>query len=702
MVVIYAEKHSLAKTIAEALNAGSRITHPKFPMIAHWELSFNGEACVIVHGSGHLVELVPAKVYNDKFKIWSLNEYPCIPEAFIKQEKEASKTCFEYVKSFFDKADWIINATDPDREGELIFAYIYEMMQCKKPWKRVLLEDLTENKIKSAFNNLVGSDKMIPLQQSGRARDIADWLTGCNLTVAMTCKFGSKDNLLSVGRVQTPTLALVVNREKEIQNFIMSPYWKLTGTFAAEGQSFEAEYSDGNFTDKNTANNVLSSCNGKQGVVMDKTINNKTENAPLLYNATQLQIACSKKFSWSADRTANVMQSLYEKKYMTYPRTSSEHLTDAMQPEVTETLLKLFSSAGYIQYSLPQTEWKEYTPRHFNDSKVGSHPAIIPTLKIPDMQALSEDEKLLYDLLAKSIIRIVYPKVEIEETSVEISVDENLFKASGNVIVNPGWYNVDAMPEKKKKELPVITENASYDGVYTINEGVTEPPKRYTEADLLAAMELAGQKIENEEARTLMKLQKKGLGTDATRAPILKNLFDKEYLKKKGKSIIPSDKGIYLIDTLPVETLKSADSTGDLEKQLNDISLGKESFDKFINEIKNNSQEYFNLIASSNQEKFVSKENQLLCPFCKKPMRKLAWGYSCSGYSKEAAEGSCNFSINNKICDKALTDSQVEMLLSSGKTKIIKGFTSKKNTKFDAVLKLNMDTRKIEFEFPKK
>ncbi len=699
MTVIYAEKHSLAKAIAEALGAGRRIPHPKEPSIAHWEFDFGGSPAVICHGTGHLANLIPAKEYDDKFKSWKLDIYPCIPDTFQKIAKQQTLTCFKYVKAFFEKADLISNATDPDREGELIFGYVYELAKCDKPWKRVWLEDLTDEKIKRAFQNLREGEAMLPMQMAGRARDISDWLIGCNLTVAMTAKFGGRDNLLSVGRVQTPTLALVVNREKAITGHIKTPFWKLIGVFSTPAGKLEAEYCEGSFQKKEKATEIFNLCLGKSGIVKSKKAKQKAESAPLLYNATQLQIAASKKFGWGADKTASVMQSLYEKKLTTYPRTSSEHLTQAMIPEVAETILKLMQLTEYSQYSIPKEQWQEFSSRHFDDKKVGSHTAIIPTTSVPhNLSALSEDEKQLYDLLVKSVIRIVYPKAVLEETSAELEVNGITFKASGCVICSTGWYAVDAMPEKKKGQLPNISEGDKLIGEYSLKEGVTEPPKRYTEADLLAAMELAGQNLEDEEARTLMKMQKKGLGTDATRAPIIKSLFERGYIEKKGKSIVPTEKGAYIIDTLPVDDLKSAYITGEWEKRLNDIAQGDADYNLFIRDICNTTRKWYNQIAESKSEMYISEnQRKLICPACGKPLRKLQWGYSCSGYIKDGS--GCCFSINSEICSKKITESQLLMLITSDKTGIIKGFKSKAGKAFDAALKLNRDSMKIEFEF---
>ncbi|MDR2532750.1 MAG: topoisomerase C-terminal repeat-containing protein, partial [Oscillospiraceae bacterium] len=330
-----------------------------------------------------------------------------------------------------------------------------------------------------------------------------------------------------------------------------------------------------------------------------------------------------------------------------------------------------------------------------DNSKVGSHTAIIPTTAVPqDLSALSDDEKLLYDLLVKSLLRIIYPKAATEQTKLEIDAGGNIFKASGSVIKNNGWYVVDAIPEKKKV-LPIVELGDTLPGTYDVTKGETEPPKRYTETDLIAAMELAGQKLDSEEARTLMKLQKKGLGTDATRTAIIKGLFDKSFIMKKGKSIIPTDKGIFLIDTLKVCGIKSPALTGEWEMRLNEIAEGRTAYNDFVNDIESVTREWFACIRDSSGEKFVSEsEKKMLCPFCKKPVFKGRYGFSCSGYK----EG-CKFQVNYEVLGKKITESQFLMLVTSGKTGIIKGFIGKSGNSFDAVLKINHEKKSIDFEF---
>lgn len=693
MVVIYAEKASLAKEIAGALGAGKRIENPQDKRIGHWDFEFNGENAVIVHGQGHLVKLEAPEAYGAQYKGWDLQSYPCIPDKFMLQVKSDTEGCYRYAKQFFDKADWLINATDADREGELIFAYVYQMMGCVKPWKRVWIEDLTNQKIRYAFSHLKDSSEMINLQNAGRARSAADWLFGMNVTVAMTKKFSNNNGVLACGRVQTPTLALVVNRENEIKNFTKKPFYKVTADFSAENGDYSGDYQGGNLNTKAEADDVLAQAVGGEGTVRELTVKKSKVSAPLLYNSTQLQVACGKVLGWELKKAESVMQQLYEAKLMTYPRTSSEHLTVAMQSEIARTIEKIMAIPEYAGYTLDKDAWQEFTSRHFDDSKVGSHPAITPTLNVPQsLEAIENtDMRDLYDLLCKSLLRIVFPPAVVENTTVVTRVGNVDFVSKGSVISAPGWYQVDATPEKKNV-LPLLHENESVKFDIKIEQGETKPPKRYTETELISAMELAGQKLEDEEARTLMKLQKKGLGTDATRVPTVKALFAREYLTKKGKTIYPTEKGTYLISTLPVAEMKSAEMTGEMEKELNDIAEGRGDYSQFIEKVKALTQKWYQIVCGSSSDVFVDKSR--ICPSCGKKLLNGKNNVFCAGY-----KDGCKFSIPYQICQKKLTENQIQMLISSQRTNVIKGFVSKSGKPFDASLKIDAQG-KIEFVFP--
>ena len=332
--------------------------------------------------------------------------------------------------------------------------------------------------------------------------------------------------------------------------------------------------------------------------------------------------------------------------------------------------------------------------------KVDSHPAIIPTMNVPKSlsEIPSDDERQLYDLLVKSLIRIVYPKAEIEDTTVLLNVNGNTFKATGSVITNNGWYAVDALPEKTG--LPPVSEGESYSGRYELKQGFTEPPKPYTEADLITAMETAGKHLEDEEARALMKAENKGLGTPATRARIINALFDNGYLTKNKKSVIPTEKGKFLIKHLPVEELKSPEMTGQWEKRLHDIADEKEDYQAFVSAMEQKVRDWYSaVVLSADTEKYVSDEDTLSCPFCGAKIIKGKFGYFCSAKK----DTGCSFSVGNEICGKAISDAQAIRLIGKGKTTLIKGFKKKDGSgEFDAYLVVDKTAKKIKFEFPAK
>lgn len=387
------------------------------------------------------------------------------------------------------------------------------------------------------------------------------------------------------------------------------------------------------------------------------------------------------------------MQQLYEAKLMTYPRTSSEHLTVAMQSEIARTIEKIMAIQEYAKYALEKSAWQAFTSRHFDDGKVGSHPAITPTLNVPkSLEAIEDkDMRALYDLLCKSLLRVVFPPAEIENTTVVTRVGSVDFISKGSVIAASGWYQVDAMPEKKNV-LPLLHDGERVGSELHIEQGETKPPKRYTETELISAMELAGQKLDDEEARTLMKLQKKGLGTDATRVPTVKALFARAYITKKGKTIYPTEKGMYLINTLPVAEMKSADMTGEMEKELNDIAEGRGDYAQFMSKVKAITQRWYKTVCDTSSEAFADKSR--ICPSCGKKLLKGKNNVFCAGY-----KDGCKFSIPYQICQKKLTDTQIQMLISSQRTNVIKGFVSKAGKPFDASLKIDAQG-KIEFVFP--
>lgn len=709
MIVIYAEKYSLGRTIAEALGAYKKTVNPKESSIAHWDLNLNGEQAILCHGAGHLCGLAPAEDYDERYKFWSFDNYPIIPEYFITRVKDNnySRLACDYVKQFFDKADLIINATDADREGELIFAYLYEVLHCTVPYKRVWITDLTPYKIRKAFAELRSAQEMKPLENAGRIRSATDWLVGINTSVAATLKFGGADNVFACGRVKMPTLAMIVKREREIRNYVKKPFYKIVANIEAnDGAKFTAEAAD-KYDTETAAKTAIDEIKSNTAKAIKVEVSQKQTAAPLLYNTTHLLADLSKCTDLTIDMLTKLVQSLYENRLITYPRTSSEHLTDAMKDETVKIIKLLFEMPEFAKYAIPVDKFAPCTRRHYDDSKVDSHTAITPTALVPnDLSGMSENERKAYTLLALSIIRTVYPKAVTENIKAVFQIDNQLFTAIGTNIINPGWFAVDATPEVTG--LPEIVKDNDYKVIgFDVKEGQNEPPKYYTDATLLTAMELAGNNITDEQTRSYIKLTKRGLGTAATRQGIIKELYDKGYIarrtRKNGnavKSIMPTEKGMYIINTLEkiVPDMLSVDMTGDMEMELDKIARGKSDGNDFLNNYKKLVAKWVELIKNSDTSAMAG--NTLICPLCGKPLIKKKVGWCCTGYSKDNPD-SCRFYIANEICGKKISDVIAKELTLKRSTSIIKGFTSQSGKTFDAKLTIKADNT-IGFEFPER
>ncbi len=442
MVVIYAEKGSLAQEIATALNAGERHYLKDEAQVGWYEFFFNGEEAIICHGAGHLAELVSAKAYDKKYEKWEIDVFPCIPDEFKISAKTETLKCLNLINSFFYKADWLINATDADREGELIFSYVREICNCHKPYKRVWLDDLTDEKIRIAFDNLKSpEEQLVPtetgnahsLELAGRARAISDWLIGINLTVVATKKFGqrvrTKNTLLTIGRVLTPTLNMLVERERNILDFKRTTFWKLSATFSFSDKLFEAKYENGTFSSKTEAKNALSQCIWKKGIVSSIETMHLTEAAPLLFSTTQLQIWASRSLDWTSDKTAKILQALYEKKYISYPRTKSHHLTEAMIPDIKETIDKLFRNPEFEKFRI--YEFADFTKRHFDRNKVSSHTAQTaeritqPFLHLNQLETLEKE--------VDSLTEQIYKKQQFNEKSETVADKNEVLNKEDNI-----------------------------------------------------------------------------------------------------------------------------------------------------------------------------------------------------------------------------------------------------------------------------
>lgn len=595
MMVCIAEKPSVAREIADVLGA-------KLKKNGYIE----GNGYQVTWTFGHLCTLKEPHDYDPRWRVWALSTLPMMPPRFgIKLiENETYKAQFQVIEQLMQNADMIVNCGDAGQEGELIQRWVMQKARAKCPVKRLWISSLTEEAIREGFNHLEDSSKFQHLYEAGLCRAIGDWLLGMNATRLYSLKYGggySRDRkVLSIGRVQTPTLALIVNRQNEIDNFKPEPYWELKTLY--RDTLFSS--TKGKFKLKEDGEKLLEMVKGSDFVITDIAEKKGKEFAPRLFDLTSLQVECNKRFGFSADETLRLIQSLYEKKVTTYPRVDTTFLSDDIYPKVPKTLEGLVAYKEFTDLlrgkKLPKSK------RVFDNSKVTDHHAIIPT-GVPATN-LSQQEMMVYDLVARRFIAEFYPDCEISTTTVLAKVADIEFKASGKQILKPGWRTVEqrpqpgigAQPQSAQTDGQPQDENASdgaelkimpnfvkgESGPHTpsLKETWTTPPKPYTEATLLRAMETAGKFVDNEELRDALK--ENGIGRPSTRAAIIETLFKRGYIRRERKSLFPTDTGRELISTIHEDLLKSAELTGIWERKLRQIERGDYSAQAFIDELK--------------------------------------------------------------------------------------------------------------------
>ena len=587
MIVCIAEKPSVAKEIADILGARSR--HDGY---------YEGNGYQVTWTFGHLCTLKEPHDYTPMWQRWSLGSLPMIPPRFgIKLiEDRGIEKQFSTIESLMQKADMIVNCGDAGQEGELIQRWVMQKAQAKCPVKRLWVSSLTEEAIREGFANLKDQSEYQPLYEAGLSRAIGDWLLGMNATRLYTLKYGQNRQVLSIGRVQTPTLALIVKRQLEITNFVPQPYWELKTEY--RGTTFNV--TEGRFESEEAGREALEKITGQPFIVTDVTAKNGTELPPRLYDLTSLQVDCNKKFALSAEQSLQIIQSLYEKKVTTYPRVDTTYLSDDIYPKCGNILKGL---RDYQTLTLPLMDKPlAKSKKVFDNKKVTDHHAIIPTGVYP--QGLTELEKKVYDLVSRHFIAVFYPDCKFRSTTVlGVSADVN-FKATGKEITQPGWRAVFAGEqqddkEEKEKLLPSFTKGESGPHTPGLTEKWTQPPKAYTEATLLRAMETAGKLVEDEELRDAMK--ENGIGRPSTRAAIIETLFKRNYIRREKKNIVATSTGIELIGIIKNELLKSAELTGRWEKKLRDIEKKEYDAKKFIAELKEMLQEIVNSVLRDNE-----------------------------------------------------------------------------------------------------
>ena len=496
---------------------------------------------------------------------------------------------------------------------------------------------------------------------------------------------------MSVGRVQTPTLAMIVQREKSIRDFVSKTYYVPKATFTTpDGQTYIGT-NDTKFDSEKDAELFIKELSGR-GTVTDIKSEIKKVDAPSLYSLSILQIEANSKFGYSANQTLEIAQSLYEKGYTTYPRTNSAYLPEDYKAaaDMALTAISVLPEYGPFIIGRPKT----YNKKYFNDAKIESHFAIVPTHVVPEK--LTESERNIYDMICRSLIMTICPPAKVKKVKIITSDSGNDFVTRGSAVIEKGWMEVSGVP--KDKNIPVLSEGDKVKGSYEVVEKKTEPPKRYTQGDLIKAMVAADKDADAMDCKSLAELGVEGIGRESTRASIIETLYKRGYIENSKKSIMPTPKGIALIDGLPLEEIKSAHLTAMWESKLSDIERKKEDPDAFVKDIESLTKKWCDIIRNEMKGDFrapsAPEKSNLKCPVCGNAVRKTSWGYGCSNY-----KAGCKFGINRNICDKKLTDKQIEALISKGETKEIKGFKSKKTGKeFSA--KLTMDKAgKVSFSF---
>jgi len=689
MKVCIAEKPSVAKEIAEILGAKQRK-----------DGYYEGNGYQVTWSFGHLCELKEPHEYDSAYREWNLNMLPILPQKFgikVKNDKGIEKQ-FNTISTLFENASEVINCGDAGQEGELIQRWIFSKANCKKPLKRLWISSLTEEAIREGFTKLKEGKEYENLYFAGYSRAAADWLLGMNATRLFTVKYGNGKQVLSIGRVQTPTLAMIVSRQLEINAFKSAVFFELKTKYREV--IFNAQLDRFQGDEKQKGESLLASIKETPFEITSVEIKKGKETSPRLFDLTSLQVECNKKFGYSADDTLKIIQNLYEKKLVTYPRVDTTYLPNDMYPKIPGILNSMVNYQALVK-PLLGSEIRKST-KVFDDKKVTDHHAIIPT--DVKAQGLMGNEALVYDTIAKRFLAAFYPDCEVSNTTVLGKVKEVEFKATGKQILFDGWravYGKESVGEEEEEKtqiLPEFVQGESGAHEVFLSEGKTSPPKAYTEATLLRAMETAGKQVEDEELRDLMK--DNGIGRPSTRAAIIETLFRRNYIKRERKNIVPTITGMELIRVINNEILKSAEMTGKWEFKLRQIEKGEYQAEAFLTEMKQMVSDLVVQVRSESTKRItiashapvVEKDEKIECPKCKSgTMLKGKTAFGCSNY-----KNGCDMKVPFELMGKKLTEAQIKSLLEKKKTTVIKGFTAG-GIKKDGILKLT-DSFNVEFE----
>jgi DNA topoisomerase III len=714
MTLVIAEKPSVGRDLVRVLPG----------QFTKAEGYLEGPEHVVTWAVGHLVALADPDEYDDRFKKWRMADLPIVPEQFkLVVRDERSKKQMNVVKRLLgrDDVDLVINACDAGREGELIFAYLYEKSGSRKPVQRLWLNSMTRAAIEAGFAELRPGKELASLEAAARSRSEADWIVGMNSTRAATIRLRSSfDGAVSLGRVQTPTLAILARREEEIRAFKPEPYWIVDAEFdpVANGpRRYEGRFYAGSNSRLKTADEakaVVAACTGQTGTITKLEKTERKERPPLLYDLTSLQRDANSRFGFSARRTLAAAQRLYEEhKALTYPRTNSRYLTQDMISEIKPIAQLVGERAEYAQASR-YVLGLDVLPlgRVVSDAKVTDHHAIIPTrAESHPVDKMNEDDKRIYDLAVKRFLAIFHPEAVFENTRVETTVAEYVFRTRGKVMLVPGWRGVygesaDVDPsssgeddEGREQQLPKLERDETV-SVLEIGseEKETKPPRRYSEGALLAAMETAGKLVEEDELREAMK--DSGIGTPATRAAIIERLLQVGYIERDARALVVTEKGLNVIRLLGEHPLTSPGLTGDWEHRLAKIETGEDSREAFMGDIVRFTEETVGELDSKLKDVRIPRANLGPCPVCGRDIIENRKGYSC--WSRE--DPGCGFVIWKGKAGKQLPIAVARELIKTGRTeKAVTGFKGRSGKSFRARLALqqNEDGKwRVEFDEP--
>jgi len=737
MKLVITEKPSVARDLAKVLGATSRRNG--------W---LEGNGLKISWCFGHMVELQDPAHYNQAWKRWAMDSLPMIPERFeLKLREGVDEQWGVLCKLMRDReVKEVINACDAGREGELIFRYVYQMAVCSLPARRLWVSSLTDSAITAAWGQMTPASNYDALADAARCRGEADWLVGLNVTRAMTClaRSGGGDQLLSVGRVQTPTLAMIINRDKEIADFVPTPFWQLKATFTAkviagdDGREEEGSWKATWFnpSSKSTskekkkgkpeevdraerldtaedANLLIDAARGRIGVISSAQYKQTSEKPPLLYDLTSLQRRANQRYGYSAQRTLQLAQDLYEKhKLISYPRTDARYITPDQVAELPGILKGIAKLPVYAPYCAAITA-SPIRPgkRVVNAAEVGDHHAILPTGRTPSAHHLSPEEKRVFDLVARRFMAALSEDAlfDVANLITDIAPDPAAvlpdgvqaplkFRARGRICRREGWRAVDPPGKSKQIELPRVNkgDNAVANPI-KVTKGQTRPPRAHSDASLLRAMETAGRDLDLDldDAKLKRAMRGAGLGTPATRAAIIQTLLNRQYIERKGRDILGTDRGRALVAAIPVEELLSAALTGRWEARLSNIASGSESRAVFMADVGRSLTGMIGAISTASPPPAEVRDDLPVlgtCPVCRKPVREKRSVFECDGGR------TCDFVIFKTVASRKISVRTVKSILKDGKSPVLKRFKSRKGKLFSAALKLSEKGR-VVFDF---